>query len=296
MHILITGGTGFIGRGLVPVLQREQHTITILTRQSLIGEKGLSYVRALEEIPADTAVDAVINLAGASLADKRWTGRYKREIVNSRLQTTQALISWLTAREQRPAVLLSGSAIGYYGHHQGEMLDEDAVCNPGFAQGLCREWEAEALKAAALGIRVCTLRLGVVLDSGGGAFEQMARPFRMGVGNWIGDGSQWLSWIHRTDVVRAIQFLLAQESLSGPFNITAPEPVTSRGFCDAMNQQRKTLIDLPMPAVLMRLALGEMAEELLISGQRVVPSKLQQAGFEFRFPVLEEALAEILAG
>ena len=296
MHILITGGTGFIGRGLVPVLQREQHTITILTRQSLIGEKGLSYVRALEEIPADTAVDAVINLAGASLADKRWTGRYKREIVNSRLQTTQALISWLTAREQRPAVLLSGSAIGYYGHHQDEMLDEDAVCNPGFAQGLCREWEAEALKAAALGIRVCTLRLGVVLDSGGGAFEQMARPFRMGVGNWIGDGSQWLSWIHRTDVVRAIQFLLAQESLSGPFNITAPEPVTSRGFCDAMKHQRKTLIDLPMPAVLMRLALGEMAEELLISGQRVVPSKLQQAGFEFSFPVLEEALAEILAG
>ena len=296
MHIVITGGTGFIGQALVPALRQDQHTISILTRQSMSSEEDVDYVQTFEEIPADIPVDAVINLAGASLADKRWTASYKREIVNSRLQTTQAMVDWLATREQLPGVLLSGSAIGYYGQHEDEILDEHAATNPGFAQGLCNDWEAEALIEEKLVVRTCLLLLGVVMDSGGGAFEQMSRPFRFGVGNWIGDGRQWLSWIHRTDVIRAMQFLLAEESLSGPFNLTAPAPVTSRGFCEVMAAQRKTLVNLPMPAALMRLALGEMADELLIAGQRVIPSKLQQAGFEFSYPDLEAALSAILKG
>ncbi|TDG13982.1 TIGR01777 family protein [Seongchinamella unica] len=295
MHILITGGTGFIGDALVPALRQDQHTLSILTRQSLDSTDGVDYIADFSEIPAEKPVHAVINLAGVSLADHRWSGRYKREIVNSRLDTTQALVSWIAGRDQKPGVLLSGSAIGYYGHHEDEVLDENGSANPGFAQGLCEQWEAAANQAVEQGVRTCLLRLGVVLDSGGGAFVQMARPFRFGVGNWIGSGRQWLSWIHRTDVVRAILFLLREDSLAGPFNLTAPDAVTSRGFCEAMAARRSTLVNLPVPATLMRIMLGEMAEELLIKGQRVVPARLQQADFEFRYPSLETALEDILA-
>ncbi|RLQ23076.1 TIGR01777 family protein [Seongchinamella sediminis] len=295
MHILITGGTGFIGEALVPALRQQQHTLRILTRQSRAGGDGVDYIKALDDIPREQTVHAVINLAGASLADRRWSGSYKREIVNSRLDTTAALVNWLAGREQRPEVLLSGSAIGYYGHHGDERLDENGSTNPCFAQALCQQWEAKAGEASGLGVRTCLLRLGVVLDSGGGAFLQMARPFRFGIGNWIGDGHQWLSWIHRADVVSAMLFLLAEDSLSGPFNLTAPEPVTSRGFCEAMQKQRRTIINAPVPAAAMRLLLGEMAEELLINGQRVVPARLRQAGLEFRYPSLDAALRDILA-
>ena len=295
MHILVTGGTGFIGSALLPALAECEHSVTVLSRQSIANTASVGYISDLDEIDASTPVDAVINLAGASLAGRRWTAAYKREIVASRLDTTAALIDWIERREHRPSTLLSASAIGYYGHQGDELLDEIAEAVPGFAQQLCQDWEQQAMRAPDLGVRTCLLRLGVVLARGGGAFQQMAAPFALGVGNWIGDGRQWLSWVHRDDVVRAILFLLQDESLSGPFNLTAPEPVTSRGFCEGMRQHYRTLLNLPMPAPVMRLLVGEMADELLIHGQRVVPVALEEAGFRFSYPQLSDALAAIKA-
>ena len=294
MEILITGGTGFIGTALTEALRQAGHDVTILTRANHRSESGCRYIQSLDELAADARIDGVINLAGASLAAKRWTTAYKQEMVASRVDTTRALVQWIREQKTRPQVLLSASAIGYYGQHGDEELAEDGSVVPGFAQRLCQQWENEAVQAADLGVRVCTLRLGVVLDSGGGAMVEMARPFKFGVANWMGTGQQWLSWIHRQDVVAAILFLLEHPVLSGAFNVTAPQPVTSRGFCDAMKQHKRTLITAPVPAFAMRLLVGEMADELLLSGQRVVPAALQGAGFEFAYPHLDAALADIL--
>ena len=293
MHILMTGGTGFIGSRLVERFTSQGYSLTVLSRRSQPGSPAVAYIESLDRVDAGAEFDAVINLAGASLADYRWTARYKREILASRLDTTRQLLETMGRLERAPATLLSASAIGYYGHHGDEILDEDGTSNPGFAQDLCSQWEALALEAGGLGTRVCLMRLGVVLDAGGGAFAQMARPFRMGVANWLGDGRQWLSWIQREDVIAAVEFLLQQDYLTGPFNLTAPGPVTSREFCEAMKRHHRTLVTAPVPASVMRLLVGEMADELLLHGQRVVPSALQAAGFEFRYPALDDALAAI---
>lgn len=294
MHVLITGGTGFIGTPLTRELLDEGHEVTVLTRQAREPQGALRFVRNLEEIDDDAQIDAVINLAGASLAERRWSAAYKREILSSRLETTRAVLQLLQRLATTPAVLLNASAIGYYGSHGDERLAEDAESNPGFSQDLCQQWETLALQAAALGVRVCLLRLGVVLDSGGGAFVQMAQPFRMGIANWMGHGRQWLSWVHRRDVIAAIVFLLQQEGLSGPFNLTAPEAVTSREFCAAMKRHTRTFITAPVPGFAMRLLVGEMADELLLQGQRVIPAALEQAGFTFSYPDIDSALADIL--
>jgi uncharacterized protein (TIGR01777 family) len=293
-HFLVTGGTGFIGASLVQSLLREGHRVTILTRQTIGDTENSRYVDSLESISEDAVFAAVINLAGESLADRRWTSHYKQKIRDSRFGTTKALVALLQRLQEKPAVMLSASAIGYYGHQGDDPLSEDSEVVPGFAQHLCHQWESLACDAEALGIRVCRLRLGVVLDRGGGAMDQMRRPFDFGLANWMGTGQQWLSWVHRQDVIRAIQFLLDREDLSGAFNVTAPEPVTSRGFCKAMKQHKRTLVTLPVPGFALRLMVGEMAEELLLNGQRVVPTALQKAGFEFQYPQLEMALENIL--
>ncbi len=295
MNYLITGGTGFIGRALIASLRAAGHGITVMTRQPRPPQEGVSFVTSLDAIPVQARFDGVVNLAGASLAGARWSESYKREITSSRLDTTGAVIALLGRLQQPPAVLLSASAIGYYGHHGDEPLGEDGAVVPGFSQQLCQRWEAAALRAEALGTRVCLLRFGVVLDRDGGAMEQMAQPFRFGIANWLGSGQQWLSWVHRKDAVAAMDFLLARTDLSGPFNITAPEPVTSRGFCAAMKRRRRTLLTAPVPAPVMRLLVGEMAQELLLQGQRVLPVRLQAEGFRFSFPTLDDALGAIMA-
>jgi uncharacterized protein (TIGR01777 family) len=294
MHILVTGGTGFIGSALIERLTAAGHEATILTRRKIPGSPGRSYLQHLDDLPADTLIDAVVNLAGASLAERRWSDRYKREIFASRLDTTRSVLQLIERLESKPDVLLSASAIGYYGHHGDEILGEDGEAVSGFAQDLCQQWETLALQAQGSGVRVCLARLGVVLDRSGGAMEQMARPFRFGVANWLGSGAQWLSWVHRRDAVSALCMLLEQHSLTGPFNITAPEPVTSRGFCEAMKRHRKTILTAPVPAAILRLMVGEMAEELLLNGQRVVPERLLSLGFEFEFPRLDTALEDIV--
>ena len=295
MHYLITGGTGFIGTALIEALLRDGCTVTVLTRQARQGRGPLAFVSSLDSIPAETRFDAVVNLAGASLAGGRWNAEYKQEIVSSRLATTEQLVKCLRRLEEPPAVLLSASAIGYYGHHGDELLTEDGAVTPGFSHDLCQRWEAAAMEARDIGTRVCLLRFGVVLDRDGGAMVEMAKSFQFGVGSWLGSGKQWLSWVHRRDVIAAIQFLRQRADLAGPFNITAPEPVTSRDFCTAMQRHKRTLFSAPVPAPVMRLLVGEMADELLLNGQRVVPAALEAAGFRFALPTLDAALAEIFA-
>ena len=292
MHILITGGTGFIGQALVPHLLEAGHRISILRSQHR-DTAQCTFVRALRELSPDSAPDAVINLAGASLAGKRWTRAYKEELVASRVQGTRALVAYFAESAEPPRVLLSASAIGYYGPRGDDALTEEAAPGSGFSSELCQAWEQEAARAAEAGIRTCLLRLGVVLDRQGGALKEMALPFRFGVASWPGSGHQYLSWIHRQDVVAAMAFLLAEDTLAGPFNLTAPGPVTQREFCRAMRKHFRTLPGMPVPGPVMRLLLGEMAGELLLSGQRVVPAGLQRAGFEFRYPGIDDALAAI---
>jgi hypothetical protein len=293
MHLLITGGTGFIGSALIPDLIADGHQVTVLSRSTHGNSASCRFVRALNEVPGEVPVDAVINLAGASLAGKRWNSTYKRELVTSRTETTRNLVDYLTQRQQRPAVLLSASAIGIYGHQGDRPLNEGTAVGSSFAADLCRQWEDEAVRAAEQGIRTCIMRFGVVLDADGGALTDMARSFRMGIASWPGSGDQYFSWVHRADVVAAMRFLLQGEELRGVFNVTAPAPVTHRQFCEAMRAHFRTLPGMPVPATVLRLLLGEMADELLLNGQRVIPNALTEAGFNFRYPHVESALAAI---
>jgi uncharacterized protein len=295
MRVLLTGGTGFIGAALTDALLAGRGEVTILSRHAQRDRPRCRFIRSLDQIAAAERLDAIINLAGGSLAARRWSAAYKREIVASRMDMTRQLLDLLARLDQRPAVLLSASAIGYYGHHGDERLTESSAVTPGFAQALCSDWESLALQAQQFGVRVCLLRLGVVLDTGGGALAQMAQSFRFGIASWLGSGRQWLSWVHRYDVIRAIQFLLERGDLQGPFNVTSPEPVTGREFASALQAHHRTLIRAGVPAPVMRVLVGEMAEELLLHGQRVMPERLQAAGFAFAYPDLASALAAIYA-
>ncbi len=291
MNILITGGTGFIGRALLPHFERQGAHLVVLTRQALDDTPTRRHINNLDEIAASDSIHAVINLAGESMAGQRWSPDYKQKLVDSRLDITAALVTLMERLDRVPMVMLSASAIGFYGRRSDEILAEKDAGIPGFSQDLCSRWEAVALGARRLGVRVCLLRLGVVLDAGGGALQQMSLPFKFGVGNWMGAGKQWLSWVHRQDVVEAIDLLLSRQDLQGPFNITAPHPVTSRGFCEVMARERRVLFSVPMPAPVLRMMVGEMADELLLNGQRVVPRALQAAGYSFVFPHLQDALS-----
>lgn len=286
MHILITGGTGFIGSALQPALHAAGHRVSVLSRTERGNTGAAHFVTDLAQI--SDPIEAVINLAGASLADKRWSESYKAELRSSRIDTTQALGEALAAGGHAPAVFLSGSAIGYYGASD-ETVDESAPVGEGFAADLCRDWEASAEDAAG-DARLCIMRLGVVFGSGGGAYQQMAMPFRFRFGNWIGSGHQALSWIHIDDVVAAMHFLLERDDLEGVFNLTAPAPTTSRGFCQAMQHVRRSIVSLPVPAFTMRLLMGQMADELLITGQPVLPKALLDAGHTFQYRTIDAAL------
>lgn len=295
MNILITGGTGFIGSALAQHLLDCGCRLTLYSRNpGHFDVENLHYVNDLAAVDATEQFDAFINLAGESLASGRWSDDRKATLVDSRVGTTRALVALAQRLDKPPGTVLSASAIGIYGHQGDDFLAENAVQEDGFAHRLCQAWEAEAQRFEALGCRVCLLRLGVVLASDGGALLEMTRSFRFGLGSWIGSGRQWLSWIHRDDVIAAVDLLLHNPEMNGAFNLTAPEPVTHRGFCDAVRIVRPVLLALPVPGFLLRLALGEMAEELLLNGQRVIPRRLQEAGFEFRFACLREAMPELL--
>lgn len=298
MHVLITGGTGFIGRALSASLLQDGHRVTVLTRKlPLAGERLPAGAQAISDLEHADAVDAVVNLAGANLGATRWTASVKNGFRSSRIDTTRRLVDWMSRLAVKPKRLISGSAIGWYGPHGDERLTEVEPAGSDFSATLCRDWESEANRAAALGVRVCTLRTGIVLGrsgpAGGGALAQMLPAFRLGGGGPMGSGRQWMSWIHLDDHVALTRFLIEHESASGPFNATAPEPVSNADFAKTLGRVLGRPAVLPMPGFALKLIVGEMAE-ILLSGQRVLPRAALDAGFQFRYPQLEGALRAVL--
>ncbi|MBR9827322.1 MAG: TIGR01777 family protein [Oceanospirillales bacterium] len=292
MRVLITGGSGFVGQALARALLTRGDQVVILSRkpENVPHAKGQTCVADLQRI--DGPIDAVVNLAGAPIVDRRWTSSRKRLLRDSRIKTTEALVRWMREQPTPPAVLVSGSAIGYYGSHQDEVLGESAGSTPGFPHELCRDWEQAALDASVPGTRVCLIRTGVVLGQGG-ALAKMLPAFRLGLGGPIGNGLQWMSWIHLDDEVGAILYLLDNPALSGPFNLTAPEPVTNEEFSKTLAAVLGRPAFMRVPAIVMKVLLGE-ASELLVEGQRVVPEHLNTAGYVFKHPHLESALRAVL--
>jgi hypothetical protein len=293
MRVLVTGGTGFVGQALCPRLAAAGHDVVVLTRQVRppLPQGVATWVQRLEELdPA--RVDAVVNLAGAPIGDARWTEGRKRLLLDSRLGTTAALVEWMRAAARRPATLVSASAVGYYGEQGERPIHEDTPPTPGFTHDLCAAWEREAERAAALGVRVCRLRIGVVLDRDGGALAKMLPAFRLGVGGRLGSGQHYFPWIHRQDIAGICAWLLDNPGARGAYNASAPHPVRNAEFTRALGRAlgRPTL--LPMPAAALRLLFGEMSE-LLLASNRMLPQRLLAESYEFRYPDLEAALAEI---
>lgn len=291
MQILVTGGTGFIGSRLCARLLAEGHAPIVLTRRpGRNPQPGIRSVATLDEVGP---VQAVVNLAGEPLMDGRWSDARKQALRDSRIGTTQALLAWIAALPERPRVLVSGSAIGWYGPRDSTPLDETASPGHDFAAMLCRQWEAEALKAGDLGVRTCVLRTGIVLDRDGGALLKMLPPFRMGVGGPMGDGRQWMSWIHREDLVGMILWLLGNGQARGAYNGTAPGTVTNRVFATTLGEALHRPARLTTPAFALKVAFGEMAG-LLLTGQNVQPVHALAEGFTFQYPSLPGALQAIV--
>lgn len=294
MQVLITGGSGFIGQALCPALLARGWQVSVVSRDLQAAAEVLPQgVRLLADIEGAGGADAVVNLAGAPLAGQRWTERYKQLLRESRLRTTEALLAWMQGLTVRPAVLVSGSAIGYYGPRDDTPLTETDPPGDDFGARLAADWEAAAWPAQQLGVRTACLRTGVVLDGGGGALQQLLTPYRLGLGGPIGSGAQWFSWIHREDLVRLIVWLIEQDALDGPVNATAPEPVRQRDFAAALGRALHRPTVLPTPGFALKAAFGEMGQ-MLIDGQRVIPARAQGQGFQFLYPTLDDALARSL--
>lgn len=295
--VLVTGGTGLIGTRLVSALIGAGHEVTVLTRKpakAMILPTPLRVVTSLDQIAGDARIDAIVNLAGEAISDGLWTRAKKRRILRSRLITTRAVLRLIARLETRPTVLVSGSAIGWYGLRGDEMLDERAEGRPCFSRALCRRWESAALKAQGYGVRVVTLRTGLVLSAQGGLLARLLTPFEFGLGGPIGHGQQWMSWIHVDDLVRLIVHGLATPALSGPVNGTAPEPVRNATLSAVLGQALRRPALLPMPGAPLHRLLGAFADELLLGGQRILPRAAELSGFRFNYPRIEDALAAIL--
>ena len=293
MHILVTGGTGLIGKATIAALHRDGHELTVLTRRQREGVNEARFVTAPEDCMRP--VDAVINLAGAGLADRRWSAAYKEEIVSSRVDLTRKLVEWLGTLEQPPSRVISASAIGYYGADDEEVFTERSSGGDGFSAELCDAWETEARRAADLGSKVVILRLGVVLAKEGGALAKMTQSFKVGVESWLGTGSQWLSWIHLSDVVGVIRHVLTSASPADTYNTVAPAPARHRELAHEVGRHTPVWLKLGVPAFVARLMAGEMAEELLLSGQNVIPERLSKEGFAFEYPDLAAALDDLMS-
>jgi uncharacterized protein (TIGR01777 family) len=302
MKILITGSTGLVGTALMQDLQRIGHTVCRLIRpgtstRAIGNSQGfdVNWNPATGELGGAAAgADAVVNLAGASIADGRWTPQRKQLLRSSRVDTTRALVQALAKMSARPRVLVSASATGIYGNRGDETLTEASQPGNDFLSGIAKEWESEALKAEALGIRVVRVRFGVILAKHGGALPQMIRPFQFGGGGKISTGKQWLSWITLDDVIAILRLALENANITGPLNVVSPQPVTNAQFTKILAAALRRPALFPAPAFALRLLLGEMADALLLSSQRVLPAQLQKLNHQFLHPDLAPALAAIL--
>ena len=297
MHILITGGTGLIGRQLCKVLLAEGHELTVLSRNpDSVPEKcgaNVHVIAGLDEWQPDQTFEAVINLAGEPIVDARWTARRKLVLWDSRVSLTEHLVRRISAARHKPGVLLSGSAVGYYGNRGDAVLDESAPAGEDFAARLCQAWEEAARGAEMAGVRVCRLRTGLVLSRQGGLLGRMLLPFKLGLGARLGKGKQWMSWIHIDDYVAMLLGLLNDIHASGPYNMTSPRPATNAQFTAALATALHRPATFVVPAMFLRLGMGERAC-LLLEGQKVLPKKMETAGFPFAFINLADALRDLL--
>jgi len=282
MKIIVTGASGLIGSHLTKFLGNQGHTVV-----------PVSLRNPATQLTSINSADAVVHLAGESIAD-RWTAEKMLRIRESRLTSTRLLSETLSKLDHRPKVLICASAIGFYGNRGDETLDERSSQGSGFLADLCRQWEAATVPAKEAGIRVVNLRLGIVLSKKGGALAKMLLPFQMGAGGEIGDGKQYMSWIDIDDAVAAIYHAITNQSLQGAVNAVAPHPVTNKEFTAALGKALHRPAIIPVPGFALRLLFGAMADEMLLSGQKVMPAELQASGFKFRYPDIELSLQHVL--
>ncbi|WP_417780906.1 TIGR01777 family oxidoreductase [Stutzerimonas xanthomarina] len=296
MNILLTGGTGLIGRALCKHWLPQGHRLWVWSRSpeqvaARCGESviGIGDLRELDQVP----LDAVINLAGAPIADRPWTKSRRLLLWNSRIELTEHLVEWLATRQQKPAVLISGSAVGWYGDGgERELSEDDGPVTFDFSSQLCAAWEESAMRAEPLGIRVILIRTGLVLASRGGFLQRLRPLFALGLGGRQGNGRQWMPWIHIDDQIGLIDFLLHQPDAGGPYNACAPQPARNADFAKALAASMVRPAVLPVPALALKVGLGELSG-LILGGQKARPLRLQAAGFQFRFVTLDAALADL---
>jgi uncharacterized protein (TIGR01777 family) len=296
MQIAVSGASGLIGSSLVALLTTARHQVHRLVRGEAKNADDIRWDPAAGTVDraALSGCDAVIHLAGENIASHRWTAVQKQKILSSRVESTKTLAAALVAMNPRPKVWIGASAIGYYGDRGDEQLDEASPPGEGFLPDVCRQWEAAMQPAAAAGVRVVHTRFGVVLSPAGGALKTMLTPFRLGLGGRIGSGRQFMSWIALDDVIGGIFHALMTESLAGAVNLVTPNPVTNQEFTKTLGRVIRRPTIFPMPAPAARLALGEMADSLLLASARVYPARLLTSGYSFRYPQLEPALRHLL--
>jgi uncharacterized protein len=300
--VAITGATGLIGTALAASCARDGMRVTALVRDTAraaarLPAATLAAWDATRDSPPESAfegIDAVVNLAGEPISDGRWTDARKKKLRDSRLVGTRALVDGLRGLKDRPRLLISASATGYYGDRGAEILTETTEAGHGFLAELARDWEGEAMKAAELGMRVVIVRSGVVLSRSGGALRKMLPPFRLGLGGKVGSGTQWMPWIHLDDEIGLLRYAMANDDVRGALNAVAPEPVTNAEFVRTVGEALGRPTVLTAPAFALRLALGAMTDELLLASQRVMPVRTLGTGFVFRHPLLRSALFELL--
>ena len=297
LTVVVSGATGLIGTALVSRLRAQGHTVRRLVRDVRLVQPGdivWDPSRDTLDLRALAGSDAIVHLAGSPIA-VRWTEERKREIRASRLRSTELIARSVAALDVKPRVMLSGSAVGYYGDRGDELLNERSAPGVDFLGSLAREWEAATAPITDAGVRVVLLRTGIVLSTQGGALAKLLPPFHLGLGGPIGSGRQWMSWIALDDQVRAMEHALFTDSMQGPVNLSAPNPVTNAEFVTTLGRVLGRPAVLPLPAFAVELLYGEMARATILAGQRAVPAALVSAGFAFRWPTLEEALRSITA-
>ena len=303
MRILISGATGLVGQALIQHLSGDGHRVSILTRSdSRVTPHHDAIERYIEWTPPSVppqlevieGFDAFIHLAGEPIAGRRWTASQKERIYDSRITATRVLMRQFEAAKHPPGIVISASAVGYYGDTGEQPVDEHAAAGDGFTAYLCRNWESEALEAAKFGARVVLLRTGIVLSNRGGALARMLPVFRVGLGGRLGSGRQWMSWITEEDLTRLIAYCLETQELSGPVNAVSPAPVRNHEFTSSLARRLGRPALVPVPATALRLAYGKLADETLLVSQRVTPAKLERSSFQFNAPDLDTALSTLL--
>ncbi|OGI20425.1 MAG: TIGR01777 family protein [Candidatus Melainabacteria bacterium RIFCSPHIGHO2_02_FULL_34_12] len=299
MKILITGGTGFIGKALRKELIFNNHELTILSRYKREGSEKLKFISWHWKHPKDLTeiidgMDIVINLAGESVAGKKWTPEQKEKLRRSRIETTKAIVEAINKSTKKPKKLISASAVGIYGDRKDEKIIEDSILGSDFLASICKDWELEARKVETCrGTSLVILRFGIVLGANGGALEKILPPFKMFIGGPLGAGKQYMSWIALDDVAGIIKYAIDNDHISGIFNATAPNPVTNKEFSNVLGKILNRPSFMPVPAFALRFLMGEMAD-IVLTGQKVLPERVQAAGYEFKYEKLRDALKSIL--